>query len=93
MKPFNIQISIMNSIARLALLLIHELEGFLPRHHIDRTGFLPETNTVAFLSDVQHLGSESSANELPVGGVGDGLKHLGHGGTVLRVQIGVNLVK
>lgn len=42
---------------------------------------------------MKHFRTESSADELAVGGAGDGLEHLGHGRPVLSVQIGVNFVK
>lgn len=42
---------------------------------------------------MQHLGSESGADELAVGRVGDGLEHLGNGSSVLGVEVGVDLVE
>jgi hypothetical protein len=42
---------------------------------------------------MQHFRSECGANELSVGRVRDRLEHLGNGGPVLSVQVGVDLVE
>lgn len=62
-------------------------------------------NTVSLIRNQYHLGSESGADELPTHRaflavstslgllLGDGLKHLGDGGTVLGIEVGVDLVE
>lgn len=79
--------------ARSRLLLLHKLERLLARHDVDGTGLLSEANAVALLCHMQHLRSERGADELAVGGVGDGLEHLRHCRSVLRIQVGINLIE
>lgn len=80
-------------IERSTLLLLDELQGLLFRHHVDRAGLVPEADAVALLRHVQHLRAEGRADELAVGGLRDGLEHLRHGGPVLGVEVGVDLVE
>ena len=75
------------------LLLLHEFQCLLSRHHIDRTGLLSEADAVALLRNMQHLRAEGGADELSIGGVRDRLEHLRDGGSVLGVEVGVDLVE
>lgn len=75
------------------LLLLHKLQRFLARHHVNRTGLVAETDTVALLRHMQHLRSESSTDELPIRRVRDGLQHLRDSRTVLRIEVGIDLVE
>ena len=75
------------------LLLLHEFQCLLSGDHINRTSLLSEADSVALLRDVQHLRAEGSADELSVGGIRDRLEHLGDSGSVLGVQVGVDLVE
>ena len=74
-------------------LLLNKLQRLLPRDHINRTSLLPEANTVALLGHVQHLRTESCADELAVSRVRDGLEHLCDGRSVLCIKVGVDFVE
>jgi hypothetical protein len=52
-----------------------------------------ERDTIALISDKHNLRSEGGADELRLLGLGDGVEERSNGSTVLRVQIGVNLVE
>lgn len=52
-----------------------------------------ERYTIALVCCVDNLGAESRADELRAGFVGDGFQQGGHSGSVLGVQVGVDLVK
>ena len=76
-----------------APLLLDELQCLLPRHDVNTAGLVPETNSIAFLGHMKHLGAECGANELPVCRVGDGLEHLRHSCPILRIEIGIYFIK
>jgi hypothetical protein len=59
-----IQSEIRPLFALLLLLSFNELQGFLPRHHANRTRFPLETDAIAFLCHKKHLWSESGADKL-----------------------------
>lgn len=80
-------------IPSLGLLFINKLQSFLSLDYIDRTGLASEADTVTFLCNEEHLRTESRADKLPVGRIGDGLEHLCNGGTILSVKVGVDLVE
>jgi hypothetical protein len=52
-----------------------------------------ERDTVALVGHKHDLGPERRADELGVLGLGNMVKQAGNGGAVLRVEIGVDLIK
>lgn len=85
---------------------IDESQCFLPTDRIDTTRLVVEGHTVALVCHEEHLGPESSADKLathaitvlPVTSLGALLggylfKHLCDRGTVLGVEVGINLIK
>lgn len=74
-------------------LALDKVESILRADAVDRARLVAERHAIALVCDVNNLGSESGANELRAGLVGDGLEKRGDGGSVLRVQVGVDLVE
>lgn len=82
--------------SHLGPLPLHEIQRGLPIHHSNTTRLITIPYTIAFLRDKQHLRAEGRADELAaavVCALGQGLEHVGDGGAVLGVEIGVDLVE
>lgn len=82
----------------LLLLPLHKLQRLILPHHDDATALVAQIpHPVALLRHEQHLGPEGGADELAAAGlagpVGDGPQHVGDGGAVLGVEVGVDFVK
>ncbi len=83
---------------QLLLLPLNKLQRLIPPHHNHTTTLIPQIpNPIALLRHEQHLRAKSGTDELPparIGGsVGDGSKHVGDGGAVLGVEVGVDFVE
>jgi hypothetical protein len=88
MRPRNI---VINRLPR--GLALDKLECVLRVIAADSARLVTESYTVALVGHVDNLGSESSADELRPSLLGQCLQQLRHSCAVLRVQIGVDLVK
>lgn len=74
-------------------LTLDKVEGILAGHAVDAARLVVERDAVALVSRVYYFGTERGADELRAGLVGDGLEQGRDGRAVLRVQVGVDLVK
>ena len=82
----------------LLLLPLHKLQRLILTHDNNAAALIPQIpHAIALLRDEQHLGSKRGADELPAarlaGTLRDGFEHVGDGGAVLRVEVGVDFVK
>lgn len=75
------------------LLALDKVQRRLRRHAIDGAGLVGESDSIAFVGNEDDLGTEGGADELRAGLGRDRLQQAGHCGTVLGVQVGVNLVE
>ena len=89
-----------NKKARQTLLLLplDKLQRLILAHDDDAAALVPQVpNPVALLRHQQHLRPERRADELAPARLAralrDGFEHVGDGGAVLRVQVGVDFVK
>lgn len=82
----------------LLLLPLDKLQRLVLPHHNNATALISQIpNPIALLRHKQHLGPKSRADELTAAGLaralGDGFEHVGDGGAVLGVEVGVDFVK
>ena len=80
------------TLARLRLSL-NKVQRIQLADTVDRTCLVAERHTVAFVCHMHNLGTESGANELRADFVGDRREEGSNGGTVLGIEIGVDLVE
>ena len=95
--PFPASPSPLSSPPSRLLPLHHKLHRLLPRHHINTRTLIPIHNTITLIRHAEHLRAESGTDELAVQAVGlltaDVGEHLGDGGAVLGVEVGVDFVE
>lgn len=82
----------------LLLLPLDKLQRLILTHDDDAAALVAQVpDPVALLRHAQHLGPERRADELAAarlaGALRDGPEHVGDGGAVLRVEVGVDLVE
>ena len=69
------------------------MQRLLRWHAIDGARLVVERDAVALVGDVDNLRAERGADELRLLLLRDAHQQAGHGRAVLRVQVGVDLVK
>ena len=74
-------------------LALDELKSLLCAVTVDTTGLVAERHTIALVGNMNNFRPESCADELRANLVRDGLEQRRDCGSVLRVQVGIDLVE